>query len=119
MITNYEISGNDSLSRDGSEAVWGTFSIELCDGEDDRSRFLTNQRAAYLLYMWQNHNEYDLVSFACSHIPKIMTSNSLTSPSIASDDNNSRGSPKGYIINSQVQQVGKGVNVIVSMEIQR
>ena len=50
MIDNYEKSGEGAMRRKDVEADWGSFDIGLCDGEDDRSRFLKNNNASYLRY---------------------------------------------------------------------
>ena len=42
MIDNYKKSGEGAMSRKDAEADWGSFDIGLCNGEDDRSRFLKN-----------------------------------------------------------------------------
>ena len=51
MIDNYDKSGEGAMSTKDEEVDWGTFDISMCNGEDDRSRFLKNEHASYLLYL--------------------------------------------------------------------
>jgi hypothetical protein len=117
MIVNYELSGEGSMSRIDSEAGWGKFDITLCEGNDDRSRFLKNPNMSYLLYMWQKYDEYDLVEFSCAHIPGEMTADSSTSPFILKDKTETKYEKES--ISKNVGRVGDGINLMASMEMER
>ena len=87
MIVNYEESGQGCMSKHDDTADWGNFDIELCDGNDDRSRFLLHQQQTYLLYWWAKLDEYNLLSFTCGQISPHLTANTDFNPSICSARN--------------------------------
>ena len=47
MIISYEESGHGCMSKHDDAADWGSFDVELCDGNDDRSRYLLNPRSDF------------------------------------------------------------------------
>ena len=118
MIDNYEKSGNGAMSRKDEEADWGTFDISLCNGEDDRSRYLQNENASYLLYWWQKLDEYSLLSFTCHHLPKNLTANTLNSPSISplSSRNKSERGETSRILADNVRLVGQSMLELVACQ---
>ena len=117
MIVNYEVGSIGSISRVDSEAGWVEFDITLCEGNDDRSRFLKNLNMSYLLYMWQKYEQYDLVEFSCAHIPDDMVADSCTSPSILK--NKSEAKLEKESISENVSRVGDGIQLMATMEMQR
>ena len=54
-----------------------------CNGNDDRSKFLSNNKATNLLYWWQKLDEYDIVSFTCNHLPEHLTADSTTATDVS------------------------------------
>ena len=116
MIDNYEKSSEGAMSRKDEEADWGAFDISMCNGEDDRSRFLKNEHAAYLLYWWQKLDEYSLLSFTCHHLPKNLTANTLNSPSISpmSSRNKSLQDETSRVLADNVRLVGQSMIELVA-----
>lgn len=76
MVERYELSGQGAMSRYDENADWGQFDITKCNGIDDRSAFLRNNNATYLLYWWNKMLEEDILEFSCVHLPKHFTATS-------------------------------------------
>eukprot|EP00560_Eucampia_antarctica_P000254 CAMPEP_0197836692 /NCGR_PEP_ID=MMETSP1437-20131217/29745_1 /TAXON_ID=49252 ORGANISM="Eucampia antarctica, Strain CCMP1452" /NCGR_SAMPLE_ID=MMETSP1437 /ASSEMBLY_ACC=CAM_ASM_001096 /LENGTH=184 /DNA_ID=CAMNT_0043443071 /DNA_START=20 /DNA_END=574 /DNA_ORIENTATION=- len=119
MIDNYEKSEEGAMSRKDTEADWGKFDIVLCHGNDDRSRFLYNHSASYLLYWWKKLDEYNLVSFTCHHLPDLLTATSNHSPSISSLSTKHNKSPTqetSRILADNIRLVGKSMSDMVTCQ---
>ena len=119
MIDNYEKSEEGDMSRKDTEADWGKFDIALCHGNDDRSRFLHNHSASYLLYWWQKLDEYNLVSFTCHHLPDFLTANTNHSPSVSTLSNKHNKSPTqetSRILADNIRLVGKSMSDMVTCQ---
>ena len=119
MIDNYEKSGEGAMSRKDTEADWGKFDIALCHGNDDRSRFLHNHSASYLLYWWQKLDEYNLVSFTCHHLPDFLTATTNHSTSISSLSTKHNKSPTqetSRILADNIRLVGKSMSDMVTCQ---
>ena len=80
IIYNYEASGQGGLHRKVTSPDWGTFSIEDCNGKDDRAAFLRDHQPSYLLYWWARLDEYQLLSFTCAHLSNAITADANRSP---------------------------------------
>ena len=121
MIINYEESGQGSMSKHDDAADWGSFDIELCDGNDDRSRFLLNPSQTYLLYWWAKLDEYNLVAFTCAQIPSHLTANTENSPKVSPNKFN-RTHKKAHSneinskMNDNVAAIGKSMSDLVDVE---
>ena len=122
MIINYEESGMGCMSKHDDSADWGNFDIELCDGNDDRSRFLLHPAQTYLLYWWAKLDEYNLISFTCGQISPHLTANTDYNPSIGSKRNT--GTPKNsskdssILLNSNIAAVGQSMSDLVDVEVE-
>ena len=123
MIVNYEESGMGCMSKHDDSADWGNFDIELCNGNDDRSRFLLHPAKTYLLYWWAKLDEYNLLSFTCGQISPHLTANTDYNPSILSARNtvSPRKRPKdeaSILINSNIAAVGQSMSDLVDVEVE-
>ena len=117
MIINYEESNQDSMSKHDDGADWGSFNIELCDGNDDISYYLLNPTQTYLLYWWAKLNDYNLVSFTCAQISWKTENKPKIAPKKLSGSN--KKSPSNEIsqkINDNVAAIGKSMSDLVDVE---
>ena len=121
IITRYEKCGNGCMSKKEDCDDWGRFSINLCDGDDDRSGYLQDGNSPSILYMRQKFDELDLVSFSCANLPSVMTATSTKTATVATKCDPRRSTTERIqaAMSNNVAKVGDGIHMMASMEMQR
>ena len=124
MINRYERSGMGAMSRYDEAAEWGEFTIEKCDGIDDRSRFLLRGHGTHLLYYWAKLIDSKMLSFTCNHLHKKQTA---TTENVQSTQDKNRQSNNNatndksptnlkHNLNENVAMVGQSLHDMARVE---
>ena len=120
MIHNYEASGEGAMGRDIKAPDWGNFDIAEANGIDDRQKFLLWPTKTCLLYMWARLDEYKLLSFTCSHLPKTHTADTDHAPDVSKlkerKGDDLRRSPT-LLLTDKVGLVGTSMKRLANVEV--